>query len=123
MNPHRASGSWARSSLRGGSDPKHCTHPQFPIAGSAASHQTFLTSCLCCAEALLLKETWCKTQVAAAYGLHCFQEEGRWLSLSAITWRTHGGGQEGYGSAEPTLMLGKALFLALMGIIAGEFDR
>lgn len=121
MNPHRASGRWPRSSLRGGSDPKHCTHSRFPIAGRAASHLTFLTSCLCCAEVLLLKETSCKTQGATAYGLHCFQEEGRWLGLSAITWRIHGGGQEGCGSAEPTLMLGKALLLALF--VAGEFDR
>lgn len=63
MNPPRALGRWAKSSLRGGSDPKHCTHPQFPIAGSAASHPTLLTSCVCCAEVLLLKETWCRTQV------------------------------------------------------------
>lgn len=125
MNPPRALGSWAKSSLRGGSDPKHCTHPQFPIAGSAASHPTLLTSCVCCAEVLLLKETWCRTQVATAYGLHCFQEDGGWLGPPAITRRTHGGGQEGCGSAEPTLVLGKALFLAPMGIlfVAGEFDR
>lgn len=61
----------------------------------------------------------------AAYGLHCFQEDGGWLGPPAITRRTHGGGQEGCGSAEPTLVLGKALFFAPMGIlfVAGEFDR